>query len=49
MTAKVKVTVLYGMMPKDLQEKILDECAVNWDQTTATQAAELLMKIKANV
>ena len=36
-TAKVKVAVLYGMMPKDLQEKILDECAVNWDQTSEVE------------
>ena len=49
LTAKVKAAVVYGMMPKDLQEKILDECAVNWDQTTETQAAELLTKIKSNV
>ena len=48
-TAKVKVAVLYGMMPKDLQEKILDECAVNWDQTTESEAATLLTKIKSNV
>ena len=48
-TAKVKVAVLYGMMPKDLQEKILDECAVNWDQTSEGKAAELLTKIKSNV
>ena len=49
LTAKVKVAVLYGMMPKDLQEKILDECAVNWDQTSEGEAATLLTKIKANV
>ncbi len=48
-TAKVKVAVVYGMMPKDLQEKILDECAVNWDQTTEVEAAALLTKIKSNV
>ena len=38
-----------GMMPKDLQEKILDECAVNWDETSEGEAATLLTKIKANV
>ena len=48
-TAKVQVAVLYGMMPKDLQEKILDECAVNWDQTNEGQAAALLLRIKSNV
>lgn len=48
-TAKVKVAVLYGMMPKDVQEKILDECAVSWDQTTEDEAATLLTKIKSNV
>ena len=33
LSAKMKVAVLYTMLPKDLQEKVLDECAVNWYET----------------
>ena len=32
--SKMKVAVLYSMMPKDFQEKILDSCAVDWDGTS---------------
>ena len=49
LTAKVKVAVLYGMMPKDLQDKVLDECAVNWDETTEAEAGRLFTKIKAQL
>ena len=31
LSAKVKTAVSYGMMPKDLQDKVFDICAVNWD------------------
>jgi hypothetical protein len=33
LSAKMNVAVLYSMLPKDIQEKVLDECAVNWDAT----------------
>ena len=48
-SAKMKVAVLYSMLPKDLQEKVLDECSVNWDGINETEAAEKFMKIKSNV
>ena len=28
-SAKMKVAVLYAMLPKDLQERVHDKCAVN--------------------
>ena len=40
------MAVLYGMMPKDLQDKVLDECAVNWNET---EAGRLYTKIKATL
>ncbi len=49
LSAKMKVAVLYSMLPKDLQEKVLDECSVNWDGIQEAQAAEKFMKIKANI
>ncbi len=49
LTAKVKVAVLYAMMPKDLQEKVLDACAVNWDETSESDAGQLYTKIKAQL
>ena len=48
-SAKMKVAVLYSMLPKDLQEKVLDECSVNWDGTSEADAAEKFAKIKNNV
>ena len=49
LTAKMKVAVLSGMMPKDLQDNVLDECAVNWDETTESEAGRLYTKIKATL
>ena len=41
LSAKMKVAVLYTMLLKDLQEKVLDECAVNWDETPEAEAGVL--------
>ena len=46
---KLKVAVLYGMLPKDLQERALDKCAINWDQTKESDATTILTKIKEEV
>jgi hypothetical protein len=46
---KLKVAVLYGMLPKDLQERALDKCAINWDQTREGDATTILTKIKEEV
>ncbi len=43
---KVKVAVLYAMMPKDFQEKVRDRCAVSWDAAKESDAATILAKIK---
>jgi hypothetical protein len=48
-SAKMKVAVLYSMLPKELQEKVLDECSVNWDGTSESMAAEKFTKIKNSV
>ena len=37
-SAKMKVAVLYTMLPKDLQERVLDKCAVNWDGAKEKEA-----------
>lgn len=42
----MKVSVLYTMLPKALQERVLGECAANWGQTLETKAGELLAKVK---
>lgn len=46
LTAKMNVAVLYAMLPKDLQEGVLDECVVNWDETPEQKAGELWTRIK---
>ena len=43
------MAVLYAILPKDLQEKVLDECSVNWDGIQESQAADKFTKIKANI
>ena len=37
LSSKMKVAVLYNMLPKDLQEKVLDKCAVSWDKAKEGQ------------
>ena len=49
LSAKMKVAVLYTMLPKDLQETVLDECAVNWDETPEAEAGVLFTKIKGHI
>lgn len=46
---KVNVAVLYSMLPKDLQERLLDECAVSWDETPEQEAGVLLARIKSPI
>ena len=48
-TAKVKTAVSYGMMPKELQDKVLDVCAVNWDETTESEIGRLYTKIRVQL
>ena len=48
-SAKMKVAVLHAMLPKDLQERVLDKCAVNWDGATESEAAVIFSKIKEEV
>ena len=49
LSAKMKVAALYTMLPKDLQEKVLDECAVNWDETPEAETGVLFTKIKGHI
>ena len=49
LTSKMKVAVLYSMMPKDLQERVLDACAVAWDGTSEADAGQLYEKVKAQI
>ena len=41
LSAKMKVAVLYSMLPKDLQEKALDKCGVQWGNTDEAAAADI--------
>ncbi len=41
LTSKVKVAVLYAMLPKDLQERVLGKCAVSWDTDKEQEAAAI--------
>ena len=48
-SAKMKVAVLYAMLPKDLQEKVLDKCAVNWDGAKEDEAASIYTSVREEV
>jgi hypothetical protein len=49
LTNKMKVAVLYAMLPKELQEKVLDACTVAWDGTNEGDAGVLFQKVKGQV
>ena len=46
---KIKVAVLYSMMPKGMQERITDACSVAWDQTSEADASTLFEKVKSQL
>ena len=46
---KVKVATLYGMLPKDLQERVLDRCAISWDSAKEDDAKNILTRLKEEV
>ena len=46
---KVKLAALYGMLPKDFQEKVLDKCSVNWDQVKEEEAGKILNTLKEDI
>ena len=48
-SSKMQVAVLYAMLPKDLQERVLDKCAVNWKDTKEEKADEIYGKIREEV
>ena len=48
-SAKMKVAVLYAMLPKDLQERVLDKCAVSWDGAKEDEAASIYNVVKEEV
>ena len=43
---KMKIAVLYSMLPKELQEEALDKCGVNWDQIDPDKAKDVYRQIK---
>ena len=49
LSSKMKVAILYSMLPKDLQEKILDRCAVNWDSTDEDEATLIFKKARDDI
>ena len=49
-SGKMKVAVLYAMLPKDLQERVLDKCTVNWDAGKSDQeAAKVYTQVRDEV
>ena len=49
LSSKMQMAVLYAMLPKDLQEKVLDKCAVSWDKAKEQEAALIFSRVKEEV
>jgi hypothetical protein len=49
LTNKMKVAVLYAMLPKEMQDRILDACTVAWDGTNEGEAGLLYQRVKSQV
>ena len=47
--SKMKVAVLCAMLPKDLQEKVSDKCAVIRDKAKEQEAALIFIRVKEEV
>jgi hypothetical protein len=37
------------MQPKELQDNVMDECAVKWDATSESEAESLCLNIKGSI
>ena len=46
---KMKVAVLYAMLPEDLQERVLDKCAVSWDGSKERDAEATFNKVREEI
>lgn len=44
LTNNMQVAVLYAVLPKDMQERVFDECAANWGETTEKEAGRRFSK-----
>ena len=49
LSSKMKMAVLFAMLPKDLQEKVLDKCAVGWDKAKEQETALIFNRVKEEV
>ena len=49
LSSKMKMAVLYAMLPKDLQENVLDKCAVSWDKAKEQETALIFSRAKEEV
>ena len=46
LSEKMKLAALYGMLPKEFQEKMLDKCSVNWGQKSDDEIRLILVEAK---
>ena len=47
--SKILLGILFGMVPKEMQEKLTDLCGVSWDGTSEAEAARLFERIKCQL
>lgn len=46
---KVKMAVFYSMLRKELQERVLDKCAVNWEMGKEDDAGNIRARVQEDV
>ena len=48
-SAKVRLAILYGMLPREIQEKVLDRCRIQWSSLRETDVATTVQSVLEEV
>ena len=48
-SAKVRLAILYGMLPREIQEKVLDRCRIQWSSLRETDVANTVQSVLEEV
>ena len=48
-SAKVRLAILYGMLPREIQEKVLDRCRIQWSSLRETDVSNTVLSVLEEV
>ena len=48
-TSKVRLAILYGMLPREIQEKVLDRCRIQWSSLRESDVATTVQSVLEEV